>query len=158
MLRTVTCALLVAVLAVSQAKAAPKVPPAVAAEKKAAVEALKQQIAALRLEEKALVQGLEARFKALVRVDRLTEKELAVEREALRKQEEVSLALTPDAAAQKQIRAHYETLRGHLKGGVKLEEAVIQELKLQERAMVDNVRLLYGTQVQLREAQIRSLR
>ncbi len=161
-LRFLTGALLTVVLAGGQAQAEKKPSAAEkkpsAAEKKAVIEALNKQIAALKAEEKVLHEAISARFKALLRVDRLTEAELAVEREALKKQEEMALALTADPAHHKIIRDNYEKLRGHLKGGVKLEEAAIKELKEHERQMHDHVKEMYIIQVKAREAEIRALR
>jgi hypothetical protein len=160
MRRIATVALLVAGLAAGRAasKPAPKPPPGpgTAAQKQEALKALRQQLSALRQEQKLTIQALQVHFKALTQVERLTERQLREEREALLKQEKAALTLTTDPAQKRQIRTNYEALRDRLKFGVKLGEAEVRELRQQEQAMIASLKDLFGAQIRAVEAQIRA--
>jgi hypothetical protein len=122
------------------------------------IEALKHQINALRAQERQAVKALQERFRALLHRDSLTERELQAERAALLRQERVALAMAHEPAQKRQVREHYEAMRGLLKAGVKLKEHEIRQLREMERAMIDHIRHVYGHHIRHLEAQIRALR
>jgi hypothetical protein len=130
---------------------------AASANKKAAAQLLREQVKALRQEERSVEKNIKARFQAIIHADQLGEKELRQERAALHQQEEAALALTSDKSQRDAIRAQYEGLRGNLKGGVKLDQAAIRQLHDQERATVKQLKDLYNARIKALELQIRAL-
>jgi hypothetical protein len=127
------------------------------ADSKPAVTALRNQINALRKEEGITIKAIRARYEAIIRRDRLTEKELRHERAEVTRHEEQALALATSAADQQQIRKVYDALRHYLSKKVRLEEREIRWLRDHERAHVQHVKNLYAGAIRQLEQQIRIL-
>jgi len=127
------------------------------ADSKPGVNALRDQISALRKEEGATINAIKARYRAILRRDRLTETELRIERAEVRKQEEVALALASSATERDQIRTVYDGLRRYLTRAVRLEEREIRLLTDQEHNLIRQIRGLYTARIRQLEQEIRML-
>jgi hypothetical protein len=116
------------------------------------VKALHEQIAVLKAEEKATVKALHAWYDGFVKRDKFSEEVLREERKVLLKQEEalVSVATTPEA--RKDIRAHFESLRGLLKADIKLDRVAIKQLRELEKAQETYVANAYKFKIAELEA------
>jgi uncharacterized protein involved in exopolysaccharide biosynthesis len=121
------------------------------------VAALRKEITALRAQEKATVKAIQTQYDTLIKADRLSEEVLATERKALAKQESELLAVATTTADKDAIRARYETLRGVLKNGGKLDAQQINVLRAEKTAIVKVVNAAYKGKVQEIEAAIKTL-
>jgi hypothetical protein len=122
-----------------------------------AADALRQQVKALRAEEKSAVKAVEAQFDSVIRGDRLTEKQLIAQREAVHNQEKQALALATSVAQRDQIRAQFDPLRKGLSGQVKLDAGQIAQLRAQKKATVQQIRALYKAKIATLETQIHAM-
>jgi hypothetical protein len=116
------------------------------------VKALHEQIAALKAEEKTTVKTLRAWYDGFIKRDKLSEEVLREERSALLKQEEALVSVAPTPEARKDIRAHFDTLRGLLKADVKLDAAVIKQLRELEKVQETHVANAYKAKIAELEA------
>src|ERR1051326_5237352 len=89
---------------------------------------LKNQVKGLKKEQDLTVKAIQARYKAIKRRDRLTQQELRFERDEIRRQEEVALALAASALERQQVRAAYDQMRAYLSAGIRLDQREIQLL------------------------------
>jgi len=108
-------------------------------------------------EEGITLKAIKARYDAIVRRERLTERELRRERAEITKYEEQALALTSSPSERKEIRRIYDSLRRYLTKGVKLEEREIRQIRDKERGHVKHVKDLYAARIRQLENEIRSL-
>jgi hypothetical protein len=116
------------------------------------VKALHEQIAALKAEEKATVKTIHAWYDGFIKRDKLSEDALREERKVLLKQEEALVSVAPTPEARKDIRAHFETLRGVLKADIKLDKAVIKQLRDLEKAQETYIGNAYKAKIAELEA------
>ncbi|MBI1915988.1 MAG: hypothetical protein HYS12_14820 [Planctomycetes bacterium] len=147
MLRVGTSGLCVALVVVGLASA----------DSKPAVTELRNQIKALRKEEGAILKAIKSRYEAIIRRDRLTEKELRHERAEITSHEDQALALATSSTEREQIRKVYDALRQYLTKAVRLEEREIRLLRDHERAHVKHVKALYAARIRHLEQEIRML-
>jgi len=127
------------------------------AENNPDVAALRKEITALRAQEKATVKAIQTQYDTLIKADRLSEEVLATERKALAKQESELLSVATTKEDKDAIRARYETLRGLLKNGGKLDAQQINVLRAEKVSIVKVVNAAYKGKVQEIEATIKAL-
>jgi hypothetical protein len=120
-----------------------------------AADALRQQIKALKAQERAAVKAIEAQYDAVIRGDRLGEKELFARRRALDEQEKQALAVATTSEAKDQIRATYGALRKSLSGQIKLDASQIAQLRAQKKAVVSQVAGPYKAKIAELENQLK---
>jgi hypothetical protein len=128
-----------------------------AADSRPEALALQEQIKALKKEQEITIKAIKARYGAIKRRDRLNEAELRGERAAIKRQEDVTLALTASPLERRQVQAAYDTLRKYLTGGVKLEQHEVRLLTDHENAQVRQVKALYGARIKQLEQMLRAL-
>jgi hypothetical protein len=120
------------------------------------VDALRQEIKALRAEEKVVHKTIETQYNTIINRGKLTEKELEAEKKALRKQEKQYLDLTSNKEERAKIRAQYEVMSKALNGETKLDAEIIKQLKTQKSAHLKLVSQLYRGKIQELEAAVKA--
>jgi len=127
------------------------------ADSRPGVTALHNKIRTLRKEETATIKAIQARYRAIKRRDRLTERELKFERAEIKRQEDVALALAASPTEREQIRTAYDALRRYLTKAVKLEEHEIKLLTDEEHAHIHQIKALYRAQIRQLEQEVHKL-
>jgi len=123
-----------------------------------AVTTLRQQVKALKAQQKTVVKAIQAQYNAVINQGSLTEAELRAMRAAVRKQERQQMALTTSGTDKEAIRQQYDLLRQGLSGKIALDGTQIAQLRRDRNALTTLVNKLYSTQIKEMEAQIRALR
>ena len=121
------------------------------------VKALRNDIQALRAQEKAVLTRLRAQYETYVKLDKLSEKELAAERDVLVKQEKELLAVATTNVDRDAIKAQYVTLRDALNLSSKIDAKQIQAIRVQEKAHTRLVSAAFTAKVKELEAAIQIL-
>lgn len=121
------------------------------------VAALHKEITALRAQEKATVKAIQTQYDTLIKADKLSEQVLATERKSLAKQESELLSVATTTEDKDAIKARYDTLRGVLKNGGKLDAEQIKVLRAEKAAIVKVVNATYKGKIQEIEAAIKVL-
>ena len=119
------------------------------------VALLREQVKALRLEEKTVVTLIKQQYQSIINFAKLNERELAQLRKELGQQERQYLSLTGNKTQKNDIRRNYEQLRKVLGGEVKLDAAAIRQLREQEALHVKLVQTVYRAKIQEVEQVIR---
>ena len=119
------------------------------------VALLREQVKALRLEEKTVVTLIKQQYQSIINYAKLNERELAQLRKELGQQERQYLSLTGNKTQKNDIRRNYEQLRKVLGGEVKLDAAAIRQLREQEALHVKLVQTVYRAKIQEVEQVIR---
>jgi len=119
------------------------------------VALLREQVKALRLEEKTVVTLIKQQYQSIINFAKLNERELAQLRKELGQQERQYLSLTGNKTQKNDIRRNYEQLRKVLGGEVKLDAAAIRQLREQEALHVKLVQTVYRAKIQEVEQLIR---
>ncbi|MFL5242639.1 MAG: hypothetical protein ACJ8FY_11080 [Gemmataceae bacterium] len=119
------------------------------------VKALRNEITALRAQEKALVKVLRAQYESVVKVDKLSEAQLIEARKVLSAQEKELLAVATTKEDRDAIRQQYSTLRDAIGNGVHLDATKIHELRTMENAQVKQISLAFKAKIQELEAAIK---
>ena len=119
------------------------------------VALLREQVKALRLEEKTVVTLIKQQYQSIINYAKLNERELAQLRKELGQQERQYLSLTGNKTQKNDIRRNYEQLRKVLGGEVKLDAAAIRQLREQEALHVKLVQTVYRAKIQEVEQLIR---
>ncbi len=122
-----------------------------------AADALRQQIKALRAEEKANVKAVQAQYDSVIHGDKLSEQQLREQRLALDAQEKQALAVAGSAQDRSQIRSQLETLRKALLGQSKLDASQVAQLRAQRKAHAQQIASAYKAQIAQLEAQLRAM-
>jgi hypothetical protein len=110
-------------------------------------DALRQQVKALRNEQKVVVKVIGASYDKALRGVRLGEKELSAEKAALHEQERQYLALTTSDDDRETIRSQYHLLQGVLSGDIHLDVEVRSRLRAQKTVLTKLVNELYKAKI-----------
>jgi uncharacterized protein involved in exopolysaccharide biosynthesis len=121
------------------------------------IKALHKEIDALRAQEKAVLKAIRSQYETYVKIDKLSEKELVAERDALDKQEKELLAVATTSEDRAAVKAQYGTLRDALGKGAKLDAKEIQAIRAQEKAHTKLISAAFKAKVQEIEAAIQIL-
>jgi hypothetical protein len=127
----------------------------VALADKAQVDALRQQVKQLRAEEKEVVKHIHQHYEALIRQDKLDERERERLRRELREQERHYLSLATNEEQKQHIRHHYEHLRNVLSGKIRMDAGAIRHLREQEKEHVKHVQATYRARIKHLEEEIK---
>lgn len=111
------------------------------------VEALRQQVKALRAEQRLVTKTIRASYQAVLAPAKLTDQELAAQRSALDQQEKQYLALTNSSQTRANIRAQYKLLRQALTGEIRVDTNLRTQLRAQESAQIKLVSGLYKAKI-----------
>jgi hypothetical protein len=121
------------------------------------IKALHKDIEALRAQEKAALKIIRAQYETFVKIDKLSETELAAERDALGKQEKELLIVATTTEDHDAIKAQYGALRAALGKGAKLDAKEIQAVRAQEKAHTKLVSAAFSAKIKEIEAVIGAL-
>jgi hypothetical protein len=121
------------------------------------IKMLRGDIQVLRAQEKSVLTLLRAQYETYVKIDRLSEKELAAERDVLSKQEKELLAVATTNEDRDAIKAQYKSLRDALNLGSKIDAKQIQAIRAQEKAHTKLVSAAFTAKVKELEAAIQIL-
>jgi hypothetical protein len=121
------------------------------------VKALRNDITALRAQEKVVLTALRAQYETYVKIDKLSEKELAAEREVLARQEKELLAVAVTNEDRDAIKAQYRSLHDALNLGSKIDSKQIQVIRAQEKAHTKLVSAAFTAKIKELEAAIQVL-
>jgi hypothetical protein len=119
------------------------------------VKALRNDITALRAQEKAIIKVLRAQYETVIKADKLSEAQLAEGRKVLGAQEKELLAVATTKEDRDAIRQQYSSLRDAMGNGIHLDAAKIHELRALENAQVKQVSLAFKAKIQELEAAIK---
>jgi len=126
-------------------------------QKKVEVAAIRTQIKELQAEEKVTAKAVKAQYESVLQVGRLTRAQIEEAKIALRNQERTLLALSADSDERKLIRAHYDLLARVLTGDVRLDNALIERIKRQEKAHGSLIHAVYSAKIKELQALIRAV-
>jgi hypothetical protein len=129
----------------------------VPAAENAEIKALRNDITALRAQEKVVQKVLRAQYETYVKIDKLSEAELAAERETLAKQEKELLAVATTNEDRDAIKAQYRTLHDALNQGSKIDAQQIKAIRAQEHVHSKLVSAAFNAKVKELEAAIQIL-
>jgi hypothetical protein len=121
------------------------------------IKVLRNDIQVLRAQEKSVLNLLRAQYETYVKIDKLSDKELAAERDVLAKQEKELLAVATTNEDRDAIKAQYVTLRDALNLGSKIDAKQIQAIRAQEKAHTRLVSAAFTAKVKELEAAIQIL-
>jgi hypothetical protein len=121
------------------------------------VRVLHKEIDALRAQEKATVATIRAQYEIFVKIDKLSEKELAAQRDALGKQEKELLNVATTKEDRVAIQTQYGTLRDALGKGATLDAKEIQAIRAQEKAHTKLISAAFSAKIKEMEAAIHLL-
>ena|SRR5229473_7107968 len=121
------------------------------------IKVLRNDIQVLRAQEKSVLTLLRAQYEMYVRIDKLSEKELAAEHDVLAKQEKELLAVATTNEDRDAIKAQYVTLRDALNLGSKIDAKQIQAIRAQEKVHTRLVSAAFTAKVKELEAAIQIL-
>jgi hypothetical protein len=110
-------------------------------------DALRQQVKALRQEERTVVKAIRTQYESVVNMAKLDASQVTALRKALRAQENQYLTLTSNSQQRANIIAQYDYLRKVLAGEHKLDATVIHQLRQRESAHVKLVSALYKAKI-----------
>jgi hypothetical protein len=119
-------------------------------------KAIHEQIKELKVQEKAALKVVHEWYTQFMKHDRLDEKVIERERQALRAQEAALLKVALVEADRKAIRAHFDDLVAMLKVGHRLDQAQFAQLKVMRQAHETYVRAAYRSQIQHLEMQAKA--
>jgi hypothetical protein len=112
------------------------------------VDAIRQQIKALREEEKAVITRIRQNYKAIIENKHLDEHERATLRKKLAEEERQSLSLAKSKDQKERIRSNYSHLRQLLSGEIHLDTGAVRQLYEQETQHIRNVQAVYKAKIQ----------
>ncbi|HEY1861968.1 MAG TPA: hypothetical protein VGG61_16520, partial [Gemmataceae bacterium] len=121
------------------------------------IKVLRNEITALRAQEKAVLNLLRAQYETYVKIDKLSEKELAAERETLAKQEKELLAVATTSEDRDAIKAQYKSLHDALNLGTKIDANQIREIRALEKVHTKLVGAAFNAKIKELEAAIQIL-
>ena len=125
------------------------------AAENADVKALRNDITALRAQEKAIIKVLRAQYETVIKADKLSEAQLAEGRKVLGAQEKELLAVATTKEDRDVIRQQYSSLRDAMGKGIHLDATKIHELRTLENAQVKQVSLAFKAKIQELEVAIK---
>jgi hypothetical protein len=111
------------------------------------VKAIKQQIEALKAQEKVTKKAVHDWYEGFLKRDKVSEEVAAAERKILAAQESELLAVTTDPEARKAIKAQYDSLREYLKVGIKLDEAARKKIVEMRKAHEAHISAAYKIKI-----------
>jgi hypothetical protein len=120
---------------------------AFADQKKAEIATIRAQIKELQAEEKVTTKAVKAQYESVLQVGRLTRAQLEEGKAALRNQEKTLLGLTADSDERKSVREQSDLLWRVLNGDVRLDNALIDRIKKQEKAHVVLIHAVYSAKI-----------
>jgi len=116
-------------------------------QKKAEIATIRTQIKELQAEEKVTTKAVRAQYESVLQVGRLTRAQLEEGKAALRNQEKTLLGLTADSDERKSVREQSDLLWRVLNGDVRLDNALIDRIKKQEKAHVALIHAVYSAKI-----------
>jgi hypothetical protein len=122
------------------------------------IKALHKEIDALRAQEKATIKTLRAQYETFLKIDKLSEKELIAQRDALHQQEKELLSVATTTEGKDAIKAQYGALRDALNKGAKLDATEIRAIRDQEKSHTKLVSAAYSAKIKELEAAIQLLK
>jgi len=121
------------------------------------IKVLRNDITGLRAQEKVVLTALRAQYETYVKIDKLSEKELAAEREVLARQEKELLAVAVTNEDRDAIKAQYRSIHDALNLGSKIDAKQIQAIRAQEKAHTKLVSAAFAAKIKELEAAIQVL-
>ena len=122
------------------------------------IKALHKEIDALRAQEKVTIKAIRAQYETFLKIDKLSEKELIAQRDALHQQEKELLSVATTTEDKDAIKAQYGALRDALNKGAKLDASEIRAIRDQEKAHTKLVSAAYGSKIKELETAIQLLK
>src|SRR5258708_4912066 len=129
----------------------------VTAADKATIAGLKNEIAALKAQEKATVKAIHAHYDGWIKRDKVNEEILAKERHAVHLQEEELLKVATTETERAAIRARYDEIRAILTTDIKMDAKLIERLREMRNAHIKQVEAAYHAKIKFLEAELHAL-